>query len=134
MPSLGQVVAAIANHPRSGSDQVQKARTDREFGERVLQKWREAKDKIGVTTTPTGLRLPRLALPDLDEAGEIARFLWDEGLPGEFPYLTAAYAEQYLEPDRAKTTGDRNPGSGDQLGSEEPTRLFAGLGLAEDTN
>src|SRR3984893_8075991 len=106
MPSLGQVVAAIENHRRSGSDQVQKARTDREFGERVLQKWREAKDKIGVTVTPTGLRLPRLALPDLDEAGEIARFLWDEGLPGEFPFLTAAYAEQYLEPAATESTGN----------------------------
>ena len=33
--------------------------------------------------TPTGLRLPRLALPDLDGAGEIVRFMWDEGLPGD---------------------------------------------------
>src|ERR1700738_5203052 len=115
MPSLGQVVAAIENHRRSGSDQVQKARTDREFGERVLQRWREAKDKIGVTVTPTGLRLPRLALPDLDEAGEIARFLWDEGLPGEFPFLTAAYAEQYLEPAATESTGNGKR-NGDKAG------------------
>ena len=107
MPSLGQIVIAIENYRRSGSEQVQKARTDREFGERVLQRWREAKDRIGVTVTPTGLRLPRLALPDLDEAGEIARFLWDEGLPGEFPFLTSAYAEQYLEPSAADATGNR---------------------------
>ena len=134
MPSLGQVIAAIENHRRSGSDQVQKARTDREFGERVLQRWREAKDKIGVTVTPTGLRLPRLALPDLDEAGEIARFLWDEGLPGEFPFLTSAYAEQYLDSASAEPTENGKQRNGDKTGSEEPTRLFAGLGLAEDTN
>ena len=134
MPSLGQIVIAIENYRRSGSEQVQKARTDREFGERVLQRWQEAKDRIGVTVTPTGLRLPRLALPDLDEAGEIARFLWDEGLPGEFPFLTAAYAEQYLEPPAADATGNRKPPTGDKTGSEEPTRLFAGLGLADDTN
>src|SRR6202790_5572959 len=135
MPSLGQVVAAIENHRRSGSDQVQKARTDREFGEQVLQRWREAKAGIGTTVTPTGLRLPRLALPDLDEAGEIARFLWDEGLPGEFPYLTAAYAEQYLEPPAADTVaGNGKQRNGDKSSIEEPTRLFAGLGLAEDTN
>jgi methylmalonyl-CoA mutase N-terminal domain/subunit len=134
MPFLGHVIEAIEKYRRSALDQIQKARHDPEFGAQVLARWREAKAKIGVTTTPTGLRLPRLALPDLDEAGEITRFLWDEGLPGEFPYLTAAYAEQYLEPEPAKRTGGGKPGNGDQLGSEEPTRLFAGLGLAEDTN
>ena len=133
MTSLGQVVVAIENYRRSGSEQVRKARTDREFGERVLQRWREARDKIGATVTPTGLRLPRLALPDLDEAGEIARFMWDEGLPGEFPFLTAAYAEQYLEPARAESSG-HGKRDGDKREGEEPTRLFAGLGLAEDTN
>jgi methylmalonyl-CoA mutase cobalamin-binding domain/chain len=69
-----------------------------------------------------------------DEAGEIARFLWDEGLPGEFPFLTAAYAEQYLEPAAAEQPGNGNQRNGGQAASEEPTRLFAGLGLAEDTN
>jgi methylmalonyl-CoA mutase cobalamin-binding domain/chain len=134
MTSLGQVVVAVENYRRSAFDQVQKARTDREFGERILQRWREAKEKIGVTVTPTGLRLPRLALPDFDEVGEITRFLWDEGLPGEFPFLTAAYAEQYLEPGTAgpADNGERRPDG--QRGSEEPTRLFAGLGLGEDTN
>src|SRR6476660_7577981 len=133
MTSLGQIVSAVQNYRRSGPIQVQKARADREFGERVLQRWRAAKAKIGSTVTPTGLRLPRLALPDLDEAGEIARFMWDEGLPGEFPFLTAAYAEQYLEPATTESTGNGRQKS-DQALSEEPTRLFAGLGLAEDTN
>ena len=76
--------------------------------------------------TPTGLKLPRLALPQTDEAGEIARFLYGEGLPGEFPFVTAAYREMYLE--KSLKTGIQNPRA------EEPTRLFAGLGLAEDTN
>ncbi len=134
MTSLGQVVSAIENYRRSGWDQVQRARTDRLFGERLEQKWREVKERIGETVTPTGLRLPRLALPDLDAAGEIARFLWDEGLPGEFPFLTAAYAEQYLEPAEAETNGQRKQRNGEKAANEEPTRLFAGLGLAEDTN
>ncbi len=133
MPFLGQIILAVENYRQSSSEQVRKARTDREFGEQLLRRWREAKDKIGTTVTPTGLRLPRLALPDLDEAGEIARFMWDEGLPGEFPFLTAAYAEQYLEPARTEPTGNGRQKS-DQAVSEEPTRLFAGLGLAEDTN
>src|ERR1700675_1727226 len=134
MTSLGQIVSAIENYRRSGLDQVQRARADREFGERVLQRWREAKAKIGSTVTPTGLRLPRLPFPSLEEAGEVARFLWDEGLPGEFPFLTAAYAEQYLESAAMEANGNRGQPYGDETGSEEPTRLFAGLGLAEDTN
>jgi methylmalonyl-CoA mutase cobalamin-binding domain/chain len=134
MTSLGQVVVAVENYRWSTLDQIKKARTDREFGERILQRWRQAKEKIGVTVTPTGLRLPRLALPDFDEVGEIARFLWDEGLPGEFPFLTAAYAEQYLEPGAAESTDKVAGQAQNKRGSEEPTRLFAGLGLGEDTN
>src|SRR5580692_10488828 len=118
MSSLGKVVSAIENYRLSGLEQVQKARSDREFGERVRQRWHEAKAGIGTTVTPTGLRLPRLALPDLDEAGEIARFLWDEGLPGEFPYLTAAYAEQYLESAEAEATGNDKQRNGHQAPSE----------------
>jgi methylmalonyl-CoA mutase cobalamin-binding domain/chain len=134
MTSLGQVIVAVENYRRSAFEQVKKARTDCEFGERILRRWREAKEKIGVSVTPTGLRLPRLALPDFDEAGEIARFLWDEGLPGEFPFLTAAYPEQYLEPSATELTGNGEGRVDDKRGIEEPTRLFAGLGLAEDTN
>jgi methylmalonyl-CoA mutase cobalamin-binding domain/chain len=131
---LNQVVVAVENYRRSCSEHVEKVRSEREYREGVLRKWQEAKDKIGTTVTPTGLHLPRLALPDLDEAGEIARFMWDEGLPGEFPFLTAAYPEQYLEPASAGSTGNGKRPNGDKAGSEEPTRLFAGLGLAEDTN
>src|ERR1700737_3670912 len=119
MPSLGQVIAAIENHRGSGSDQVKKARPDRKFGDGVLKKWREAKDKIGVTVTPTGLRLPRLALPDLDEAGEIARFLWDEGLPGEFPFLTSAFAEQYLDSASAERSANCKQRKRCKTGREE---------------
>ena len=76
--------------------------------------------------TPTGLTLPRLALPNVDEPGEIARYLYGEGLPGEFPFVSSAYREMYVERDVAPgTTAPK---------TEEPTRLFAGLGLADDTN
>ncbi len=42
--------------------------------------------------------MPRLALPEIDDPGEIARYLFGEGLPGEFPFLNGAYREMYLEP------------------------------------
>jgi methylmalonyl-CoA mutase len=79
----------------------------------------------GTVTTPTGIKLPRLALPNVDEPGEIARYLYGEGLPGEFPFVSSAYREMYVEKDAV-------PGNASK--AEEPMRLFAGLGLSEDTN
>jgi methylmalonyl-CoA mutase len=105
---------------------------DPALGSDTLEKWRTAKSKIAFTQTPTGLRIPRLALPDFDDPGEIARFLGEEGMPGEFPFVTAAYAEQYLEPQTDIRNGQIEQSSVSP--QEEPTRLFAGLGLAEDTN
>src|SRR5213078_1899119 len=48
----------------------------------------------------------------------IARFLHAQGMPGEFPFVNGVYPAMY------HSRGN----------SEEPTRLFAGLGLADDTN
>ena len=132
MNSLGQIVSAVEDRRKFVSSQVRIARADPRVGEDILKRWREAKERIGMTLTPTGLRLPRLALPEFDEPGEIARFLHEEGLPGEFPFVTAAYPEQYLEPARAADDG-RQPNQSDSI-PEEPTRLFAGLGLPEETN
>src|SRR5205814_7213501 len=87
-----------------------------------------------------GLPLPRLALPEIDEPGEIARYLFGEGLPGEFPFLNGAYREMYLEPVREvesfEKNGETKTGKSDKKPpqAEEPTRLFSGLMLAEDTN
>src|SRR5438552_9017525 len=145
MSKLGQVVESIENYNKFVLDQVKRARTDKQFGRELLGRWNDTKAKIPVTRTPTGVPLPRLALPEIDEPGEIARYLFGEGLPGEFPFLNGAYREMYLEPlervgiedgsygnkkspngSRAQKNGARPP--------EEPTRLFSGLMLAEDTN
>ena len=139
--------------------QVARARSDADFAAQVNARWQTAQGKVATSVTPTGLTLPRHALPFLDEPGAIARFLFEEGLPGEFPFLNAAYAEMYL-PAEAKTNGNGSGGHGgiksggngsaerieDQAApapaggavgggtAEEPTRLFAGMGVAEDTN
>src|SRR2546430_7708463 len=149
MSKLGQVVESVENYNKFVLDQVKRARSDQKFGRDLLGRWNDTKAKIPVTRTPTGLPLPRLALPEIDEPGEIARFIFGEGLPGEFPYHKAAYPEMYLEPVReiesfekngetvvagvspakqSKTQPTRLPLQG------EPTRLFSGLMLAEDTN
>jgi methylmalonyl-CoA mutase cobalamin-binding domain/chain len=132
MSSLGQIVSAVEDYRKLLAAKVRTARSDQRVGQELLARWREVKERIGTTVTPTGLRLPRLALPEMDDPGEIARFLLEEGLPGEFPFLTSAYAEQYLEP-AVPPPNDEATNQSDPI-SEEPTRLFAGLGLAEDTN
>src|SRR6266567_3549303 len=151
MSKLGQVVEAVEKYNRFVLDQVKRARTDERFGREVIDRWNETKSKTPVTHTPTGLPLPRLALPEIDEPGEIARYLFGDGLPGEFPFLNGVYREMYLEPIREIEAGSfgkngegRNAESkkrkidkkkiDNQPKAEEPTRLFSGLMLAEDTN
>jgi methylmalonyl-CoA mutase len=145
MSKLGQVIEAVEKYNGFVLNQVKRARSDEKFGRELSDRWTEIKSKTPVTHTPTGLPLPRLALPEIDEPGEIARYLFGEGLPGEFPFLNGAYREMYLEPVREietgsfgkKTSGDgakeKASGNGAQP-LEEPTRLFSGLMLAEDTN
>ena len=151
MSKLGQVVEAVEKYNKFVLDQVKRARTDQQFGRDLLGRWNDIKAKIPITRAPTGLPLPRLALPEIDEPGEIARYLIGEGLPGEFPFLNGAYREMYLEPVREIESFQKNGKSKDGksasltdssrgqidkkvLQAEEPTRLFSGLMLAEDTN
>ena len=145
MSKLGQVVESVEKYNKFVLDQVKRARTDEKFGRELVNRWNEIKAKTPLTHTPTGLPLPRLALPEIDEPGEIARYLFGEGIPGEFPFLNGAYREMYLEPVREIETGSygkktstngatkRATGNGAKP-PEEPTRLFSGLMLAEDTN
>src|SRR6266403_1467376 len=146
MSKLGQVVESVETYNQFVLDQVKRARSDEKFGRDLLGRWNDIKAKIPTTRAPTGLPLPRLALPEIDEPGEIERFLFGEGLPGEFPFLNGAYREMYLEPIREIEAGSfgkngegRNAESkkrkiDNQPTAEEPTRLFSGLMLAEDTN
>src|SRR6185503_481383 len=114
MSVLAQVTGAVNAYNRFVDDQVAHARRDAQFRDKVLQRWEQVRAGIGSVTTPTGLKLPRLALPATDEPGEIARYLFGEGLPGEFPFQNATYPAMYLETDIAESS-DRK--------LEEPTRL-----------
>src|SRR5256886_3102199 len=148
MSKLGQVVEAVEKHGRFVVDQVKRARSDEKFGRELAERWNKIKAETPITRAPTGLHLPRLALPEIDEPGEIARYLFGDGLPGEFPYLNGAYREMYLEPLREIESFEKNGGVVAARVSraktperparpplqEEPTRLFSGLMLAEDTN
>jgi methylmalonyl-CoA mutase cobalamin-binding domain/chain len=143
MSKLGAVVEAVEKHGRFVLEQVSRARSDQKFAQAVVERWNQIKTETPIAKAPTGLPLPRLALPEIDEPGEIARYLFGDGLPGEFPYLNGAYREMYLEPLREIETGSYgnkkspNGSSAKKNGAqppEEPTRLFSGLMLAEDTN
>src|SRR5213082_1031703 len=140
MSKLGAVVEAVEKHGKFVVDQVKRARSDEKFARELTDRWNKIKAEIPISKAPTGLPLPRLALPEIDEPGEIARYLFGEGLPGEFPFLNGAYREMYLEPVREvesfEKNGETKTGKSDKkpTQAEEPTRLFSGLMLAEDTN
>src|SRR5437867_846193 len=116
MRILADIANAVERYNKHVDEQVELARIDKKTKQEILARWREIKASIPTVETPTGIKLPRLALPNVDEPGEIARYLYGEGLPGEFPFLSSAYRQMYLEKE------DHT--------AEEPTRLFAGLGLA----
>ena len=124
MSVLASVCESVEAHGRFVADQVSRARKDAAFRDELLGRWKAIRESIGTVRTPTGLELPTIALPITDDPGEIARILFGDGLPGEFPFTNSVYREMYRQGSGA--SGDRAP--------EEPTRLFAGLGLAEDTN
>jgi methylmalonyl-CoA mutase len=118
MSELGRIAAAVDAYNAFVSAEVTRARSDSAFADELRTRLQKLRDSVGTVRSPTGTELPRLALPLGDEPGAIAEYLFGEGPPGEFPYANAAYREMYLG----------------QASAEEPTRLFAGLGLAEDTN
>ena len=78
MSKLGNVVESVEKYNQFVVDQVKRARTDKDFGRDLVGRWNDIKAKIPTTRTPTGIPLPRLALPEMDEAGEIARYLFGE--------------------------------------------------------
>src|SRR5690242_12438581 len=106
MSVLAKIDGAVAAHNRFVEQQVKRVRSDRAFRAGLLRRWKRVKDGIPDAVTPTGLKLPRLAVPPTDDPGEIARYLFGEGMPGEFPFVNAAYAEMYAS---------------DQTKVEEPT-------------
>ncbi len=74
---------------------------------------REVRTKLRHATL-SGSSIPKVALPQFEDDGEILKFLLKENLPGSFPYTAGVFA--------FKREG------------EEPSRMFAGEGDAFRTN
>src|SRR5688572_3818361 len=121
MSILAPILKAVGDYDRFVEEQVRRARRDPKFARDLRRRWRALEKGVEIVTTPTGLQLPGLALPQTDEPAQIARYLFGEGAPGEFPFVNSAYRRMYLE----------QSGVGAEHKTEEPTRLFAGLGLAD---
>ncbi|MFC4768107.1 fused isobutyryl-CoA mutase/GTPase IcmF [Effusibacillus consociatus] len=66
------------------------------------------------TTSLSGLRIPKISLPDFEDWGEILKWSLKENVPGEFPYTAGVFP--------FKREG------------EDPKRQFAGEGTPERTN
>src|SRR4029078_3478966 len=123
MGMLADICDSIESYTQSVEKEVGRVRSDPAAAKEVLARWQQIRDAIPTNTTPTGIKLPRLAVPQVDEAGEVVRFLMGEGLPGEFPFVNSAYRELYTEP-MPHANGDGN-GNGHAL---------AARGLAERKN
>ncbi len=65
-------------------------------------------------TTLSGTRVPKVALPQFEDDGELLRWLLRENVPGSFPYTAGVFAFKRE--------------------TEDPTRMFAGEGDAFRTN
>jgi methylmalonyl-CoA mutase len=117
MSLLGRIAAKVDDYEAFVEREVERARSDVAFAAELRARFAQIERGVETVQSPAGTPLPRLSLPLGDEPGAIARYLFGQGLPGEFPYANGAYPELYFGRE-----------------AEEPTRLFAGLGLAEDTN
>ena len=81
------------------------------FQYQVRQKTIEVENRV---KSLSGLMIPKVAVPRFEDLGEITKWLGLENFPGEFPYTAGIF-----------------PFKREQ---EDPTRMFAGEGIAEKTN
>lgn len=66
------------------------------------------------TQSLAGTKIPKVAVPEYEDWGEIIKWNMQENFPGEFPYTAGVYPFKRED--------------------ENPTRMFAGEGIAERTN
>jgi methylmalonyl-CoA mutase len=91
-------------------DLVQRYKSDQ-----LVTRVRERETRTDLhTTSLSGLRIPRVALPKTEDQGEILKFLRFENVPGSFPYTAGVFPFKRVD--------------------EDPRRQFAGEGPPERTN
>jgi methylmalonyl-CoA mutase len=108
----------LAGLPRDLRDALQSWPEMRERYRAQSQAYRVREQEITVRNherSLAGLDIPRVAVPEGRDAGELVRFLALENLPGSFPFTAGVFP--------FKRTGE-----------EDPARMFAGEGPPERTN
>src|SRR4051812_42286763 len=84
-------------------------------GDEHVAKIRGNQIRTGLTTTSlSGTKVPKVALPKFEDHGEVLRWRMRENLPGEFPFTAGVFAFKRE--------------------NEDPTRMFAGEGDPFRTN
>jgi len=84
-------------------------------GDEYVVKIRDKEVRTRLTTESlSGTKVPKVALPKFEDAGERLRWQWRENVPGAFPYTAGVFAFKRE--------------------NEDPTRMFAGEGDAFRTN
>ncbi len=84
-------------------------------GDEYVTKVRDKEIRTVLTTTSlSGTKIPKVALPKFEDYGEILRWVYTENVPGSFPYTAGVFS--------FKREG------------EDPKRQFAGEGTPERTN
>jgi methylmalonyl-CoA mutase len=84
-------------------------------GDEQVVKVRERENRTRLTSTSlSGTKLPKVALPKFEDHGELLRWRMRENLPGEFPFTGGVFHFKRE--------------------NEDPTRMFAGEGDASRTN
>ena len=84
-------------------------------GDEYVVKIRDTELRTRLTTTSlSGTKVPKVALPKFEDAGEILRWQLRENVPGSFPFTAGAFAFKRE--------------------NEDPTRMFAGEGDPFRTN
>src|SRR4029078_3336541 len=84
-------------------------------GDAYLVKIRDGEIRTALTTTSlSGTKMPKVALPRYEDDGEILRWQLTENVPGSFPFTAGVFAFKRE--------------------NEDPTRMFAGEGDAFRTN
>jgi methylmalonyl-CoA mutase len=113
-PLLERVESEIDPHARKLVDMWPQVR-ESYSGDEYVVKIRDKEIRTQLTTRSlSGSRIPKVALPGLEEHGELLRWMMRENLPGSFPYTAGVFAFKRE--------------------NEDPTRMFAGEGDPFRTN
>ena len=113
-PLLDQTELQIDPHARKLVDmwpQVKESYSGDEYVVKIRDK--EVRSQI-TSRSLSGIRIPKVALPQFEDHGELLRWMMLENLPGSFPYTAGVFAFKRE--------------------NEDPTRMFAGEGDPFRTN